>query len=381
MSGFDSNPFADPEAANPFADPSVRQATQGTQGTLDDFNPFADKNNTQPAPPPSRSTIPAPQPAQPPASQPAIMTPSEEPPPYSAVGAQKVDTSDLQRRQEELERKAAELQRKEQEMRDMQFKTSRQNNWPPLPKWFPIGPCFYQDFSVDIPLEFQKTVKFAYYLWMFYVFVLFLNILGSLAYLVAAPSDGGSTFGLSLVWFFLFTPCSFICWYRPLYKAFRSDSSFNFFVFFFVFFFQFCTCVIMCLGVTNFTVGIIGGIGTVSKNMAVGLIMIFIGIFFALVSVITFALLVKVHRIYRSTGASFQKAQAEFAQGVMRNETVQNAAANAAAGAARGAAQQHCLFFSLSLFFFFFFFFFFLSQGGWPVSLDKDISSFDQACC
>eukprot|EP00106_Octopus_bimaculoides_P011140 XP_014778582.1 PREDICTED: secretory carrier-associated membrane protein 1-like isoform X2 [Octopus bimaculoides] len=180
------------------------------------------------------------------------MTPSEEAPPYSAVGAQKIDTSDLQRRQEELERKAAELQRKEQEMRNMQLQ-GKQNNWPPLPKWFPIGPCFYQDFSVDIPLEFQKTVKFAYYLWMLYVFVLFLNFLGSLANLVAR-SDGANTFGFSILWFLLFTPCSFVCWYRPLYKAFRSDSSFNFFIFFFVFFFQFCTCVIMSLGIPGFTV-------------------------------------------------------------------------------------------------------------------------------
>ncbi|XP_052831660.1 secretory carrier-associated membrane protein 1 isoform X2 [Octopus bimaculoides] len=338
MSGFDSNPFADPEAANPFADPSVRQATSGTQGTLDDFNPFADKNNTQPVPA-SRPTIPAPQPSQPPASQPAIMTPSEEAPPYSAVGAQKIDTSDLQRRQEELERKAAELQRKEQEMRNMQLQ-GKQNNWPPLPKWFPIGPCFYQDFSVDIPLEFQKTVKFAYYLWMLYVFVLFLNFLGSLANLVAR-SDGANTFGFSILWFLLFTPCSFVCWYRPLYKAFRSDSSFNFFIFFFVFFFQFCTCVIMSLGIPGFTVGLLSGITAVNSQIAVGLIMIFIGIFFIFISVFTFVLLVKVHRVYRSTGASFQKAQAEFAQGVMRNETVQTAAANAAAGAARGAAQQY----------------------------------------
>ena len=45
----------------------------------------------------------------------------------------------------------------------------------------------------------------------------------------------------------------------------------------------------------------------------------------------------KVHRIYRNTGASFQKAQAEFATGVMRNEAVRGAAQDAAAGAARGA--------------------------------------------
>lgn len=28
-------------------------------------------------------------------------------------------------------------------------------------------------------------------------------------------------FGLSILWLLLFTPCSFVCWYRPLYGAFR----------------------------------------------------------------------------------------------------------------------------------------------------------------
>ncbi|BFY98474.1 hypothetical protein BsWGS_01514 [Bradybaena similaris] len=338
MSDFDSNPFADPRATSPFSDPSVQRAANpaARQEALDDFNPFADGRQTRPANQ-GVGGIPPPQPAH---TQPAIMTPSEAPPPYSQSGAQKIDTSELQRRQEELERKAEELQRKEQEMKNAQYAGKRDNNWPPLPKFLPVGPCFYQDISVDIPLEFQRIVKFAYYLWGFHVVVLLLNILGSLAFLIAS-SKGGTTFGLSILWFILFTPCSFVCWFRPLYKAFRSDSSFNFFVFFFIFFFQFCVYVIQCLGITDFTVGIISGLTVVGSNVAVGLIMIFIGILFGILAVVSFAILIKVHRIYRSSGASFQKAQAEFASDVMKNETVRGAAADAAAAGARSAVSGY----------------------------------------
>ncbi|KAL4227926.1 Secretory carrier-associated membrane protein 2 [Mactra antiquata] len=338
MSDYDSNPFADPEAVNPFADPSVQQAARGNrQAGLDDYNPFAEGNQTKPAAGNTGQTIPPPQ------SSPAIMQPSSDPPPYTQTPAQRVDTSELERRQQELEKKAEELARKEQEMKNMQFQ-DRQNNWPPLPKWFPVGPCFYQDFSVDIPLEFQRTVKFIYYIWMFYSFTLFLNFLGSLAYFIV-DSDGGATFGLSILWLILFTPCSFICWYRPLYKAFRSDSSFNFFVFFFIFFFQFCVCVLMCLGITDFSVGWINALKTVGPNIGAGILMCVVALFFSICAAAMIILLIKVHRIYRSTGASFAKAQQEFATGVMKNEAVQsgvaNAASSAAQGAVRGAASQY----------------------------------------
>lgn len=48
----------------------------------------------------------------------------------------------------------------------------------------------------------------------------------------------------------------------------------------------------------------------------------------------------QVHGMYRTTGASFEKAQAEFATGVMANKTVQTAAATAASNAASGAFKQ-----------------------------------------
>lgn len=49
---------------------------------------------------------------------------------------------------------------------------------------------------------------------------LFLNIFGCLAWF-CVDSLRGVDFGLAMLWFMLFTPCSFVCWYRPLYGAFR----------------------------------------------------------------------------------------------------------------------------------------------------------------
>lgn len=102
------------------------------------------------------------------------------------------------------------------------------------------------------------------------------NLVGCLAWFFVDVSRGVD-FGLSILWFLLFTPCSFVCWYRPLYGAFRygsdtpegaaprlccwcafflfsvcrSDSSFRFFLFFFVYICQFGIYVIQCIGITS----------------------------------------------------------------------------------------------------------------------------------
>ena len=85
---------------------------------------------------------------------------------------------------------------------------------------------------------------------MVYVVALFFNVLGNMTFWIiiskqSNPDTGPATgeaeapgnFAKSILWLILFSPCS-MCWYIPAYRAFKSDSSFNFFIFFFIFFFQ-----------------------------------------------------------------------------------------------------------------------------------------------
>ncbi|XP_018608266.1 secretory carrier membrane protein 2, like [Scleropages formosus] len=327
MAAPDKNPFVDPVDINPFQDPSVTQVTGSGVERLDEYNPFTESTLSIQ----NSTTIPI-SAAQ---SQPAVLQASVSPSPQASAHA------DLLRQQEELERKAAELDRKEQELQNRGATTDKENNWPPLPRCFPIKPCFYQDFAVEIPPEFQRVCKMMYYLWMFHCVTLILNMLACLA-AFTVNSAKGVDFGLSILWFILFTPCSFLCWYRPVYKAFRSDSSFSFFFFFFVFFFQVVVYIIQSVGIPSWgNSGWITSISMIRSNLGVAVVMMVVAGFFTMCAVLAIILLKMVHSMYRRTGASFQKAQQEFSEGVLTNRTFQTAAATAATSAAQGAFQRN----------------------------------------
>ncbi|XP_062945663.1 secretory carrier-associated membrane protein 2 isoform X2 [Cynocephalus volans] len=327
MSAFDTNPFADPVDVNPFQDPSVTQLTSAPQGGLSEFNPFSETN--------AATTVPVTQLPGP--SQPAVLQPSVEPtqPTPQAVAA--AAQAGLLRQQEELDRKAAELDRKERELQNTVANLHvGENNRPSLLSRCPVK-LFYQDFSTEIPADYQRICKMLYYLWMLHSVTLFLNLLACMAWFIGNTSKGVD-FGLSILWFVIFTPCAFLCWYRPIYKAFRSDNSFSFFVFFFVFFCQIGIYVIQLIGLPNLgNSGWIAALSTLGQeSLAVSIIMMVVAAFFTLCAVLSLFLLKRVHSLYRRTGASFQQAQEEFSQGIFSNRTFRSAASSAAQGAFRG---------------------------------------------
>lgn len=45
------------------------------------------------------------------------------------------------------------------------------------------------------------------------------NLIGCLAWMCGGGS--ATNFGMAILWLILFTPCSYVCWFRPIYKAFK----------------------------------------------------------------------------------------------------------------------------------------------------------------
>ena len=146
------------------------------------------------------------------------------------------------------------------------------------------------------------------------------NVFGGTCFLFGGL-DNGSMFGLSLVYSFFFIPLSvsnlfwshglyviflfqFLCWFRPAYKAFRSDSSFNFMVFFFIFSCQLVFSGVMALGIPGTGgAGIITAIATFKGGRTgqatggdyfIGFIALLIALGFAVAALADFFMLTKV---------------------------------------------------------------------------------------
>lgn len=206
--------------------------------------------------------------------------------------------------------------------------TERANNFPPLPKFIRIKPCFYQNVDDEIPQPYQQLVRRVYNLWMLYCITLCVNVVACIAWW--AGGGGAVNFGFALLWLLVFSPCSYTCWFRPLYKAFRADSSFNFMAFFFIFFLQCVLVFIQTLGISGW--GACGWIATVtffSTNVVSAIFMLICALLFTIDTVLMVFILIKVHRLYRGGGGSLKRAQDEWSSGMWKSAPVREAGFNA----------------------------------------------------
>ncbi|XP_035277601.1 secretory carrier-associated membrane protein 4 [Anguilla anguilla] len=206
----------------------------------------------------------------------------------------------------------------------------RVNNFPPLPRFAPrfLKPCFYQNVEEEIPPPHRQLVRRVYNLWILYSATLCVNVVSCIAWWAGGGS--GVNFGLSLLWLILFSPCSYTCWFRPLYKAFRADSSFNFMAFFFVCFLQCVLVIIQAVGISGWgACGWIAAVMFFSYNVGSAVVMLFSALLFSLVAVLMVLALYRVHRLYRGGGGSMQRAQEEWSSGAWKSASAREAGFNA----------------------------------------------------
>ncbi|KAM0943945.1 hypothetical protein DsansV1_C13g0127501 [Dioscorea sansibarensis] len=302
---YESNPF-DEEEVNPFADPAVRRtAEQSNYGG----GPFYTINPTS-VPPASNSRL-SPLPPEP-ADFYNDLT--------EAVDIPLDSTKDLKKKERELQAKEAELNKREQELKRREDAAARagilieEKNWPPF---FPI---IHHDIAKEIPIHLQRLQYFAFASLLGLTLCLSWNIIAVTAAWI--KGKGVKIWFLAIIYFISGVPGAYVLWYRPLYRAMRTESALKFGWFFLFYLVHVCFCIYSAVAPSIFSVGksltgILPAIDLIDSTVLVG-IFYFIGFgFFCIESFLSIWVLQRVYRYFRGTGKAAEMKR-EAARGAMR---------------------------------------------------------------
>ncbi|CAH8336782.1 unnamed protein product [Eruca vesicaria subsp. sativa] len=228
---------------------------------------------------------------------------------------------DLRAKEMELQAKEKELNRKEQELKrreDAIAKTGvviEEKNWP---DFFPL---IHHDIPNEIPIHLQKI--------QYVAFTTFLGLIGCLLWNIVAVTvawikGGGPTIWLmSIIYFISGVPGAYVLWYRPLYRASRTDSALKFgtFFVFYVFHIAFCGFAAVAPPVIfqgKSLTGFLPALELLTTNSAVG-ILYFIGAgFFCIETLLNIWVIQQVYAYFRGSGKAAQMKREAATSTLMR---------------------------------------------------------------
>lgn len=150
-------------------------------------------------------------------------------------------SKDLKKREKELQAKEAELKKREQDLKRKEDAIARagivieEKNWPPL---FPI---IHHDIANEIPIHLQRMQYVAFTTWLGLIVCLLWNFIAvTVAWI---NGEGPTIWFLAIIYFISGVPGGYVFWYRPLYRAMRTDSALKFGWFFLSYMFHIAFCV------------------------------------------------------------------------------------------------------------------------------------------
>ncbi|KAI8010898.1 secretory carrier-associated membrane protein 1-like [Camellia sinensis] len=286
---FDSNPF-DEEEVNPFSD----QAGRGKGSGQSNYGGGAFYMTNPGSVPPATNSRLSPLPP--------------EPADYdrgATVDIPLDSAKDLKKKEKELQAKEAELRKREQELKRREDAAARagviieDKNWPPF---FPI---IHHDITNEIPIHLQKVQYVAFTTLLGLVVCLLWNIIAvTLAWI---KGEGPTIWFLAIIYFISGVPGAYVLWYRPLYRAMRTDSALKFGWFFLSYALHIAFCVFAAVAPPiifkgKSLTGILPAIDVLGNHVLVG-IFYFIGFgFFCLESVISIWVIQQVYMYFRGSG-------------------------------------------------------------------------------
>ncbi|KAK9681850.1 hypothetical protein RND81_10G031800 [Saponaria officinalis] len=159
---------------------------------------------------------------------------------------------DLNKKEKELLAKEADLRKREKALKRKEDAAKRagivieEKNWPPC------LPIIHHDIGNEIPIHLQRLCYTAFATLLGLVLCLTWNILAATLQLWFKKNQVSDWF-LVLIYFITGVPCAYVLWYRPLYRAFRNDSAFNFGRFFLFYLVHICFVVFAAVGPSIFS--------------------------------------------------------------------------------------------------------------------------------
>ncbi|KAL8506639.1 hypothetical protein ACS0TY_017507 [Phlomoides rotata] len=212
--------------------------------------------------------------------------------------------NDLKKREKELQAKEAELKRREQELKRREDAIARsgivieEKNWPPF---FPI---IHHDIANEIPVHLQTLQYVAFTTLLGIVVCLLWNVVAvTIAWI---KGEGPTIWFLSIIYLISGVPGAYVFWYRPLYRATRTDSALKF-GWFFLAYFHIGFCVFASVAPPMIfkgksLTGILPAIDLLSENPLVG-IFYFVGFaLFCVESLVSIWVIQQVYMYFRGTG-------------------------------------------------------------------------------
>ncbi|KAL1532229.1 Secretory carrier-associated membrane protein 5 [Salvia divinorum] len=210
--------------------------------------------------------------------------------------------NDSKKRENELATWEADLKKKEREIKRREDAVNNvavpvdDRNWPPF---FPI---IHHDIANEIPVHAHKLQYLAFASWLGIVLCLIFNVV---AVTICWIKGGGvKIFLLAIIYALMGCPLSYLLWYRPLYRAMRTDSALKFGWFFMCYMLHIGFCIIAAIAPPivfqgQSLTGILAAVDVFSDHVLVGIFYLIGFAFFCLESLLSLWVLQKIYAYFR----------------------------------------------------------------------------------